>query len=114
MSMRLTADEQAWLDAYCQALKEQYPGMVDRMVAVPAPTYVVGMDTELEAGFLLSVNEPRGNVASLMTRFQIDCNAVNCNNEGLFYSRRIGRAPQLGGLYGDASSPTATGSSSTC
>jgi predicted nucleotidyltransferase len=32
MSMKLTADEQAWLDAYCQALKEQYPGIVDRMV----------------------------------------------------------------------------------
>ena len=32
MSMRLTADEQAWLDAYRQALKEQYPGIVERMV----------------------------------------------------------------------------------
>ena len=32
MSMRLTADEQAWLAAYCQALKEQYPGIVERMV----------------------------------------------------------------------------------
>ncbi len=40
--------------------------------------------------------------------FQIDCNAVNCNNEGLFYSRRIGRSPQLGSLYGDATSPTST------
>ena len=30
--MRLTADEQVWLEAYCQALKEQYPGIVDRMV----------------------------------------------------------------------------------
>ena len=30
--MRLTADEQAWLDAYCQTLKEQYPGIVNRMV----------------------------------------------------------------------------------
>ncbi len=32
MSMRLTADEQTWLDTYCQALKERYPGVVDRMV----------------------------------------------------------------------------------
>ena len=32
MSMRLTADEQAWLDAYCQALKERHPGVVERMV----------------------------------------------------------------------------------
>ena len=40
--------------------------------------------------------------------FQVNCSQVNCNNEGLFYSRRIGRSPQLGGLYGDASSPTST------
>ena len=40
--------------------------------------------------------------------FQLNCNIVNCNNEGLFYSRRIGRAPQLGYLYGDATSPTST------
>lgn len=30
--MKLTADEQAWLDAYRQALKEQYPGIVERML----------------------------------------------------------------------------------
>ena len=41
-------------------------------------------------------------------RFDVDCSAVNCNGEGLFYSRRIGRAPQLGDLYGDAGSPTAS------
>ena len=41
-------------------------------------------------------------------RFDVDCSAVNCNGEGLFYSRRIGRRPQLGGLYGDAGSPTAS------
>ena len=40
--------------------------------------------------------------------FQVNCNIVNCNNEGLFYSRRIGRSPQLGYLYGDATSPTST------
>jgi hypothetical protein len=40
--------------------------------------------------------------------FDINCSAVNCSSEGLFYSRRIGRAPQLLGAYGDASSPTAT------
>jgi hypothetical protein len=34
---------------------------------------------------------------------------VGCNtNEGLFYSRRIGRSPQLSGFYGDASTATAT------
>ncbi len=39
-------------------------------------------------------------------RFDVNCNQVNCNSEGLFYSRRIGRAPQL--RDGDPESPTAT------
>jgi len=37
--------------------------------------------------------------------FGINCSAVNCGGENLFYSRRIGRSPQLGGMYGNASSP---------
>ncbi len=41
-------------------------------------------------------------------QFGINCNVVNCSNEGLFYSRRIGRSPQLAGLYGDGSSPSIT------
>lgn len=36
-------------------------------------------------------------------RYDIDCNDGDCT--GLFYSRRIGRSPQLGGDYGDAASP---------
>jgi hypothetical protein len=32
--------------------------------------------------------------------FNLNCNDGSCS--GLFYSRRIGRSPQLGGLYGDA------------
>ncbi len=36
-------------------------------------------------------------------RYDIDCNDGDCT--GLFYSRRIGRSPQLGGAYGDAASP---------
>jgi hypothetical protein len=40
--------------------------------------------------------------------FDVDCSQVNCSGEGLFYSRRIGRSPQLSGYYGDASSPTAS------
>ncbi|MGE5143131.1 MAG: DUF5916 domain-containing protein, partial [Acidobacteriota bacterium] len=40
--------------------------------------------------------------------FEVNCSAVNCQGEGLFYSRRVGRAPQLGDLYGDATSATAT------
>jgi hypothetical protein len=38
----------------------------------------------------------------------LNCTIVNCSGEGLFYSRRIGRSPQLLGTYGDASSPTST------
>jgi len=38
----------------------------------------------------------------------VNCNVVNCSGETLFYSRRIGRAPQALGLYGDATSPLAT------
>ncbi len=41
-------------------------------------------------------------------QFGVNCSIVNCNGEGLFYSRRIGREPQLGWAYGDASSPTAS------
>jgi len=37
--------------------------------------------------------------------FGVDCNIVNCSGEGLFYSRRIGRSPQLLGVYADAASP---------
>src|SRR5436309_7897944 len=41
-------------------------------------------------------------------RFDVNCSQVNCNGERLFYSRRVGRAPHLTDLYGDASSPTGT------
>ncbi|MGE0161194.1 MAG: DUF5916 domain-containing protein [Gemmatimonadales bacterium] len=43
-------------------------------------------------------------------RFQLNCYiVVDCNtNEGLFYSRRIGRSPALSNQYGDALTPTAT------
>jgi hypothetical protein len=34
-------------------------------------------------------------------RFDVDCSAVNCYSEGLYYSRRIGRTPELAGIYGD-------------
>jgi len=39
-------------------------------------------------------------------RFDVNCSQVNCNGERLFYSRRIGRAPQL--PDNDAGSPIAT------
>lgn len=43
-------------------------------------------------------------------RFELNCYiVVDCStNEGLFYSRRIGRSPALRGLYGDATTPAAT------
>ena len=40
--------------------------------------------------------------------FGVNCSIVNCQGEGLFYSRRIGRDPQLRGAYGDAQSPTSS------
>ncbi|HEV8151229.1 MAG TPA: DUF5916 domain-containing protein, partial [Gemmatimonadales bacterium] len=41
--------------------------------------------------------------------FPVNCYIVrDCGSENLFYSRRIGRSPQLGGLYGDAASATGT------
>lgn len=49
---------------------------IDRMVACPAPTYVVGVDVSSGLGYLLSVNEPRDNVASLTTRFPINCGVL--------------------------------------
>lgn len=41
-------------------------------------------------------------------QFGVNCNIVNCSGEGLFYSRRIGRDPQLRFTYGDDASPTAS------
>ena len=41
-------------------------------------------------------------------QFGVNCSVVNCYGEGLFYSRRVGRSPQLGDLYGDANSPTSS------
>src|SRR5262249_23257049 len=34
-------------------------------------------------------------------RFDVNCNNVNCSSEGMYYSRRIGRTPELAGTYGD-------------
>jgi hypothetical protein len=40
--------------------------------------------------------------------FEVNCNVVNCSGENLFYSRRIGRSPQLGFLYGEPNSATSS------
>jgi hypothetical protein len=34
-------------------------------------------------------------------QFDVNCSSVNCNGEGLYYSRRIGHTPELAGVYGD-------------
>ena len=41
-------------------------------------------------------------------RYDADCSIVNCSGEGLFYSRRIGRSPQLNYLYGGSGSASFT------
>jgi hypothetical protein len=41
-------------------------------------------------------------------RFNTACGDIDSGCTGLFYSRRIGRSPQLAGLYGDERSPTNT------
>jgi hypothetical protein len=40
--------------------------------------------------------------------FNTSCGDIDSGCTGLFYSRRIGRNPQLAGNFGDASSPTST------
>jgi hypothetical protein len=40
--------------------------------------------------------------------FKKNCGDIDTGCTGLFYSRRIGRSPQLGGLYGDQDSPLNT------
>ena len=41
-------------------------------------------------------------------RYDVNCSIVTCNGEGLFYSRRIGRTPQLFNSYADDGSATVT------
>ncbi len=40
--------------------------------------------------------------------FRVACNNVQCGSDALFYSRRIGRAPELAGVHGDTTSPAFT------
>jgi hypothetical protein len=40
--------------------------------------------------------------------FRVNCGDIDSGCTGLFYSRRIGRSPQLGGVYSDPSNATAT------
>ena len=50
---------------------------VSRMVACPAPTYLIGIDAnEIGVGYLLSINEPRPAIASMTTKYRIDCSVL--------------------------------------
>ena len=40
--------------------------------------------------------------------YRVQCDDIDTGCNGLFYSRRIGRAPQLAGSFGDPGTPTAT------
>ena len=40
--------------------------------------------------------------------YRVRCDDIDTGCNGLFYSRRIGRAPQLAGSFGDAGTPTST------
>ena len=40
--------------------------------------------------------------------YRVQCDDIDTGCNGLFYSRRIGRTPQLANQFGDASSPTAS------
>jgi hypothetical protein len=47
---------------------------VGRMVAYPAPTYVVGIDEENVRDYIASANEPTGKgMSALPTKFPLDC-----------------------------------------
>lgn len=41
-------------------------------------------------------------------QFRTACGDIDTGCTGLFYSRRVGRAPQLGGVYADPANPTAS------
>ncbi|HEV3083308.1 MAG TPA: hypothetical protein VGY66_26220 [Gemmataceae bacterium] len=48
--------------------------VVQRMVASPIPTYIVGIDEPREVGYLLSMNEPRqAGLGGLPARHLLDC-----------------------------------------
>jgi len=58
----------------------------------------------------LSERRPFFVEGTALYEFSLNCYiVVDCStNEGLFYSRRIGRAPTLLNVYGDVSTPTST------
>jgi len=50
---------------------------VQRMIASPIPTYIVGIDEPQEAGYILSTNEPRqAGLGGLPCRHLLDCDSL--------------------------------------
>lgn len=45
---------------------------VDRLVAFPAPTYIVGIDERKWKAYILSVNEPRKGMTSFPTKYPLN------------------------------------------
>jgi predicted nucleotidyltransferase len=74
--MRLTAADQAWLAAYCQALKEQYPGMVERMVIYGSKARGDDQpDSDLDV--LLIVKNDAGHLKRLLRRIGYELAATS-------------------------------------
>jgi len=49
---------------------------IDSMVGWQAPSYVVGIDEPNQTGYLLSVNEPRDHVPSLISTYRINSSVL--------------------------------------
>ena len=74
--MRLSADEQAWLDTYRQALKEQYPGIVERMVIYGSKAR--GDDhPDSDLDMLLIVKNDAGHLKRLLRRIGYELAATS-------------------------------------
>jgi hypothetical protein len=59
--------------AKARRLKVQVPQEdIDRLLGYPAPTYVIGIEERERAGYILSVNEPRGRISSLPTKYPLN------------------------------------------
>jgi hypothetical protein len=74
---QVKATTQGYTKAENRLLVQLDQAAVDRMVACPAPAYLIGVDANrIGVGYILSVNEPRPHVASLTTKFRIDSSVL--------------------------------------
>src|SRR6266540_749669 len=85
---------------------EAAPYMVTKNVSVPAGSSFDRSQKLTAFETFLQERRPFFVAGTGIFRFDVNCSQVNCNGERLFYSRRIGRAPQLSA--NDAGSPIAT------